>query len=64
MNVVADVAALPDSRSRFGDVSFNVGAQLDYDYRTKRLTVSPGGIVVGAFRLAIGSPTTRQSGIF
>ncbi|MBK8464870.1 MAG: hypothetical protein IPL32_03485 [Chloracidobacterium sp.] len=46
--VQADVTALVDSRSRFVDVAFNVGAVLEFDYRTKRLTVNPGNVVVAA----------------
>ncbi|OFY67004.1 MAG: hypothetical protein A3H98_08900 [Bacteroidetes bacterium RIFCSPLOWO2_02_FULL_36_8] len=47
-NVVASVTALPDSRSRFSNVQYNVGAVLTFDYKTKKLTVNPGGIVVNA----------------
>lgn len=48
VNEVCSVAALPDSRSRFGNVDYNVGAIATFDNRTKKLTVNPGGIVVKA----------------
>jgi hypothetical protein len=47
-NEICSVVALPDSTSRFGDVSYNVGAVVEFDYRTKTLTVNPGGITVKA----------------
>lgn len=48
VNDVCSVVALPDSRSRFGNVDYNVGAIATFDNRTKTLMVNPGGIVVKA----------------
>ncbi len=47
-NVLASVIALPDERSRFGNVDYNNGAVLEYDYKTKVLVVNPGNIKVRA----------------
>ncbi|WP_113662241.1 hypothetical protein [Pedobacter nanyangensis] len=48
VNEVCSVAALPDSRSRFGNVDYNVGSIVTYDHKAKTLTVNPGGITVKA----------------
>jgi hypothetical protein len=48
VNEACSVVALPDSRSRFGNIDYNVGAIITFDNRTKNLTINPGGIVVKA----------------
>ncbi|WP_152287558.1 hypothetical protein [Flavicella marina] len=47
-NVKASVKALPDSRSRFGPVDYNVGASLYFESSKNLLTVNPSGIQVKA----------------
>ncbi|QIL40576.1 hypothetical protein G7074_15660 [Pedobacter sp. HDW13] len=47
-NVACSVTALPDNTSRFGNVSYNSGAVLVYDYASLTLTANPGNIIVKA----------------
>lgn len=43
---LASVTALPDNRSRFGNVEYNNGAYVTFDYRTNTISVKPGNYIV------------------